>query len=112
MYSGSFRTFLGAVSIIVAISFPTAFANASDTELAEDLAAALCGVLGATTGNNSVAAGGAIVCKYATRATGDAVASLIDSYFDGEDQKFADETCVTIQYEGGKVIKPSEGSGC
>lgn len=81
-------------------------------EFAEDLAAALCGAIGAQSGGNSAAAAGTVVCKYATRAADTAVKALIDKYFEGKDQEFADRTCTTIMYKDGKVIRPSPSSGC
>lgn len=86
--------------------------SADQREFAEDLASALCGAIGAANGGNAAAATGTVICKYATRATDSAVKALIDRYFDGKDQDFADRTCTTISYADGKVIRPSNSSGC
>jgi hypothetical protein len=85
---------------------------ADQREFAEDIAAALCGAIGAAKGGNSAAAAGTVMCKYAVRVGDSAVGDLINRYFDGQDQKFADAACVTIHYADGKVIRPSSKANC
>jgi hypothetical protein len=100
------------IPIVLFFGFGSPLALADQREFAEDLAAALCGAIGADIGGNTAAAAGSVVCKYTTRATDSAVRALIDTYFDRNDQKFADATCSRIVYANGKVITPSTASGC
>jgi hypothetical protein len=81
-------------------------------DFAEDVASALCGAIGASTGSNTAAAAGAVVCKYGIRVADSTVKKLIDDYFAGQDQKFVDETCSTIVYADGRKLTPSAASGC
>jgi hypothetical protein len=107
------RTTFMAVSTIAASSLLLAApAHADQTrEFAEDLAAAVCAVLAAPAGN-SAQADGALACKYTTRAADTQVKRLVDRYFEGRDQEFANSTCTTIVYADGRTIRPAPGSGC
>ena len=98
-----------AVWVVSLVMTDTAMSD--NREFAEDVAQSLCAILAAASGNAALA-GGTIVCKYGTRTAYNKVEKLIDEHFDGEDQEFADETCITIQYADGKTIKQSASSGC
>lgn len=58
----------------------------------------------------AVAAGGA--CVFGTSLANSAVASLIDEYFDNEDQKFANKYCLTIVRADGTKIEPQNKDNC
>ena len=82
-------------------------------ESAADIAGATgCGILATLLKNPQaqVAAGGA--CIYGTSLAKSAVGSLIDKYFDNEDQKFADKYCLTIVRADGTKIEPKDKTKC
>jgi hypothetical protein len=101
-----------AASTVVLSALATSSSLADQREFAEDVASALCAAIGTETGGNTAAAAGGVACKYLTRAGDSTVKALIDKYFDGQDQKFADATCTTIVYKNGKTIKPSANAKC
>ena len=70
-----------------------------------------CGLLSWAVGDlGGVAVG--VGCAYGTEFAKDQISDVVDEYFEGEDQKFADEMCITIVYEGGNRIEPKDKSNC
>lgn len=51
-------------------------------------------------------------CKEGTTALIEAVSSIVEKYFDNEDQALADKFCITIIYSEGKKIIPRTKENC
>ena len=51
-------------------------------------------------------------CKLLTQIAKEQVANIIDSHFDGKDQAFANEYCLTIVKGDGSKITPADTTNC
>ena len=71
-----------------------------------------CGILGSLLANPQAAVAAAGACIYGTAVTKDLVDSLINTYFDGEDQAFANKYCLTITRANGETIAPTDRTNC
>lgn len=100
-----------ATALIISLSIqgPTAVADDSEADIA---GATSCAILASYLKNPQLIATATGSCIYGTQVTKDAVAKIIDDHFDSEDQKFADEMCVTIVKADGSKIEPNTKENC
>ncbi len=86
--------------------------TSADDSLSEIAGETGCGVLASLLANPqaAVVAGGA--CVSGTSVAKSAISTLVDKYFDSEDQDFADKYCLTIVRADGSKIEPQDKTNC
>lgn len=98
-------------AIILSMTGATAFAV--DASKAAEIAGNTgCGILASLLQQPQAAVAAAGACVYGTSVANDLVAGLVDEYFKGEDQAFANKYCLTIVNSDGGKIKPTIKTNC
>lgn len=102
---------LGLIVTLVFALVP--LAHADWAKEAEKLGRRLgCASAGLVSGGGVAGVSVALTCAYGTEVARDGVGSLIDSYFEGKDQEFANANCVTIVNADGSKIEPQNKKRC
>lgn len=98
------------IHIFIVTAMMAAATQAQMTTADSDkMMSASCNALAALLSTTSVIASAttAAGCTTTGQIARDKIGTLIDDYFDSDDQEFVNETCSTIKYSDGRILKPT-----
>ena len=97
----------------IALSLSSVAALAADSTDATKIAGDTgCGILASLLQNPQAAVAAAGACIYGTSVANNLLGDLIDDYFEGEEQAFANKYCLTVVKSDGKRIEPTTKTNC